>query len=192
MSDLATAKQKIKKGADWRGTVTLDIDGDTVELCVRQLRDVELEEVMGLIDRDELENLRDEYPDEVRDELDELRSQDDLSEEEEERLSELQEQMEDVDVDVFSVLSDSTFEGVRKAAMYGVEPDEDDMATAMRERAHEIEKERGIQVQTPEDTHDALKEEWQDILYQATDFVSFEAGMEVLMATVGEEGNSEN
>jgi len=189
MSDLATAKQKIKSGADWRGTVTLDIDGKTVELCVRQLRDVELEEVMGLIDRDELEELRDEYPDGVREKLDELQDKDGLTDEEEARVSELQTQIEDVDVDVFSVLSDSTFEGVRKAAVYGVEPDEEDMATAMRERAHEIEKEHGIQVKEPSDTHDALKAEWQDILYQATDFVSFEAGMEVLMATVDDEGN---
>jgi len=192
MSDLATAKQKIKSGADWRGTVTLDIDGETVELCVRQLRDVELEEVMGLIDRDELESLRDEYPDGVREELDELQDKDSLTDEEEERLSELQAEMEDVDVDVFSVLSGETFEGVRKAAVYGVEPDEEDMRNAMKERAHEIEKERGIQVKEPSDTHDALKEEWQETIYNATKFVSFEAGMEVLMATVDEEGNSEN
>jgi len=189
MSGLATAKKKLKEGADWRGYITVDIDDEPVELCVRQLRDPELEEIMGLLEREELDELRDQYPDDVRDELDDLRDKDELTDEEEERRSELQAQMEEVDVDVFSVLSDDTFEAVRKAAVYGVEPDEDDMAEAMRERAHEIEREYGIQVKQPEDTREALQDEWEAHIYNATEFVSFEVGMMVLTETVGDEGN---
>jgi len=189
MSGFSKAKAKLKEGSDWRGEITVDIDDEPVTLCVRQLTDPQMEEVMALFDRDEIEELRSQYPDDVRDELDDLRDKEDLTDEEEERRSELQSQMEDADVDIFGVLSEDTFEAVRLAAIYGVEPDDEDMAEAMRERAHEIEKEHGIQVKEPSDTHDALKAEWQDILYQATDFVSFEAGMEVLMATVDDEGN---
>jgi len=192
MSGFSKAKAKLKKGSDWRGEITVDIDGETVTLCVRQLTDPEMEEVMALFDRDEIEELRDEYPDDVREELDELRDKDELSAEEEERRSELQDEMEDAGVDVFGVLSEDTFEAVRLAAVYGVEPDAEDMQHAMRERAHEIEKEYGTQVQQPEDTRDALKDEWAERVYNATDFVSFEIGMECLTATVGNENTSEN
>lgn len=189
MSGLSKAKAKLKEGAEWRGNITVDIDGESVELCVRQLRDPEFESVMALLEREELEELRNQYPDDIREELDELREKDELTEGEEERRSELQAEMEDTDVDVFSVLSDDTFEAVRQAAVYGVEPDEEDMREAMQERAHEIEKEYGIQVSKPEDTREALQDEWEEHIYNATDFVSFEVGMLVLTETVGDEKN---
>lgn len=192
MSGLSTAKQKLKEGIEWRGTINVEIHGENVELTVRQLADPELEEVLGLIDRDELQELQEQYPEDVRDEMEELRGQEDLTADEEERLAELQEEMEEADVDIFDTLSQDTFEGVRRAAVYGVEPDMDDMREALRERAHEIEAEYGIKVTEPEDTKPALQDEWEELVRNATDFVSFEIGMECLMATVGDEGNSES
>jgi len=192
MSGFSKAKAKLKEGSDWRGEITVDIDDEPVTLCVRQLTDPQMEEVMALFDRDEIEELRSQYPDDVRDELDDLRDKEDLTDEEEERRSELQSQMEDADVDIFGVLSEDTFEAVRLAAIYGVEPDDEDMANAMRNRAHEIEREYGIQVKEPEDTRDALKDEWETRVRSATDFASFEIGMECLTATVGNANTSEN
>lgn len=192
MSGLAQAKQKLQQGSEWRGTITVSINGEDVELSVRQLPDPKMEEVMDLLDFDEIRDLQDEYPEDVRDELAELREKDSLTEEEQERRSELQAAMEAVDVDVFEYLSQDTFEAVRRAAIYGVEPDREDMEHAMRERAHEIEREYGVQVNVPEDTYEALTDEWEERVRNATNFVSFEIGMKVLKETADDEGNSES
>lgn len=189
MSDLGAVKQKLKEGREWRGTINVEIDDEELSLTVRQLVDPELEEVLGLIDRDELKDLRSDYPDDLMDELKELQRADDLDEEESERLSELQEEMEDYDVDMFNVLSQDTFKGIRKAAIYGVEPSDEDLREALAERAHEIEREYGVQVREPEDVKPALQEEWEENVKNATDFLSFQIGMQVLVETVGDEGN---
>lgn len=189
MSDLSVAKQKLKEGADWRGTITVEIGGESVELTVRQLRDPEFEEVMGYIDRDELTELREQYPADKMEELRELRNADDLDPDDEQRKDELESEMEDVDVDIFKVLSQSTFNGIRQAAIYGVEPDDDDKQEAFKNRAHEIEREYGTKVETVDDVTEALQDEWEESVMNATNFTSFQIGMKVLTETVDTEGN---
>jgi hypothetical protein len=191
MSGLSQAKSKIKAGASWRGIINVEIDGDEVPLTVRQLRDPEFEEVMGLINRDELSELREAYPSDAIERLDELEDKDELTDEEEDELEDLRETIEESDVDVFEYLSSDTFEGIRRAAIYGIEPDEDDKREALRERAHQIEQEYGIKVETPEDTLPALQDEIEDMVRDSTNFVSFRMGMAVLTETVGDEGNSD-
>lgn len=189
MSDLSVAKQKLKSGADWRGTISVDIDGESVELTVRQLRDPEFEEVMGMISRDELKELREQYPSAKMEELRELRHADELTDEEADRKEELEAEMEDVDVDIFDILSTETFQGIRQAAIYGVEPDDEDKQDAFKNRAHEIEREYGIKVQTVDDVTEALQDEWEEHIRNATNFTSFQIGMRVLTETVETEGN---
>jgi hypothetical protein len=189
MSGLSTAKTKIKEGASWRGDITVEIRGEDVPLTVRQLRDPEFEEVMGLLDRDELQELREAYPSDVMERLDELTEKDELTDEEREERDELRDEIADSDVNVFDYLSDSTFKGIRRAAVYGIEPDEEDKREALRERAHEIEAEYGVKVETPDDTLPALQDDIEEMIAESTNFVSFRMGMKVLTETVGEEGN---
>jgi hypothetical protein len=189
MSDLSVAKQKLKAGADWRGTITVDIGGESVELTVRQLRDPEFEEVMGMISRDELTELREQYPADKMEELRELRHADALDPDEQDRKDELESEMEDVDVNIFDILSQETFSGIRLAAIYGVEPDDEDKQEAFKNRAHEIEREYGIKVETVDDVTAALQDEWEQHIRDATNFTSFQIGMKVLTETVETEGN---
>lgn len=189
MSDLNELKSKTQEGADWRGSINVNIDDEDYELTVRQLYDREFEEVMGKIDREELQSLRDALPEDVMDEYTELRDADELTEEEEERLSELQDELEDEAVDIFDVLSSETFEGIRLAAKTAVVPDEEDLRTAFRERAAEIESEYGVAVKTPEDVKPALNDEIDEMIEQSTGFVSFAIGIQALTASVDDEGN---
>lgn len=189
MSGMSVAKQKLKEGKDWRGTINVTIDDEDVQLTVRQLRDPELEEVMGLISRDELQQLRDEYPDDVMEELDDLREIEEPTESEKARIEELEGEIEDTDVNLFDILSDDTFEGIRQAAIYGVEPDDEDKQHAFTNRAREIEKEYGVKVSTLDDVVPALQDEWEEHIRNATNFVSFQIGMRVLTETVESEGN---
>lgn len=190
MSDLSAVRQKVEEGIEWRGAIRVSINDEEHELTVRQLRDPEFFEVMSMIDREELEELQEELPEETMDEFRDLQTKEELDEDEEERLDELREELEGSTTDMFQVLSEETFEGIRLAGKYAVEPDEEDMQNAFRERAAEIERQYGIKVQTPEDVYDALKDDIRAMIDDATQLTSFTIGMQALVESVGQsEGN---
>lgn len=190
MSDLSTVKNKVREGKEWRGTITVSLDEEeTAELTVRQLVDPEFEEVMDLIDKDELRSLREDLPEDLMDEYHELQDMEELDEEQEERLVEIQGIIEEETPDLFDALSSSTFEGIRLAAKYAVEPDEEDLREAFVERAAEIEEEYGVKVQTPDDVRPALQDEWEETVDSSVNFIAFTIGMEALIATAEDEGN---
>lgn len=190
MSDLSVVDAKIQEGADWRGTIRVSVQEEENELTVRQLRDPEFKEVMSMIDRDELQALRDELPQDAMETMRELRQKEELSEEEKDELNEAQEELNDSEADIFEILSDDTFEGIRQCGKYAIEPDEEDMREAFTDRAHEIEREYGIKVKTPEDVEEALQDDIVEMIDNATNMVSFAIGIQALVETVGEdEGN---
>lgn len=190
MSDLNSVRQKVEEGINWRGTIRVSINDEDHDLTVRQLRDPEFFEVMSMIDRSELEELREELPEDTMEEFRELQTKEELDEGEEERLEELRDELESSTTDMFDVLSADTFEGIRQAGKYAVEPDEEDMQSAFRDRAAEIEREYGVKVQMPEDVKPALQDDIENMIDDATNLTSFTIGMQALVETVGEsEGN---
>lgn len=190
MSDAGALKQKVRQGREWRGNIRVSMDGEEHELVIRQLVDPEIEEVMDLIDRDELQQLRDELPDDLLEDMRELQDKDEeLTDKEEEELAELQEQLEDESVDMFDIFSADTMKGFRLAGKYAVEPDDGDLRQMFKARASEVEAEYGIKVQEPEDVYDAWMDEMHDVIENSIKFVGFNIGLQALMATVDEEGN---
>lgn len=192
MSDFHRVKQKTQEGADWRGTISVEMDGEMMELQIRHLKSPEFEEIMRLINRDELKELRDLVPSDVREEYNELQEkEEDLTEKEEERLRELQEEMDEAmgGKMIFDVLSSDTFEGIRRCGIYCVEPDEEDLQREFRERAGEIEEEYGIPVRVPEDVYPAVKDDLEDMVRNSTNFIGLTIGLQALMETVDDEGN---
>lgn len=191
MSDLFKTRKKVEEGAEWRGTIDVEIEGDSMELSVRQMYDPEFWEVMSLVDTDELEDLQAELPDEKMEEFQELRDKDDLSEKEEKKLSNLQEELENEEVNMFDTLSDDTFEGIRRAAKYGWVPDEHDAREALTQYGQEIQDEYGQA--TTEEATDWLQENYiEPTVDRATGFASFAIGIKVLTETIGDTGNSES
>lgn len=189
MSDLNELKQKTKEGKEWRGTIRVTIDGDEKELTIRQLVDPELEEVMGLIDREELQALREDMPQDLMEEYKELQREEELGDEEQARFEELEETLQEQSPNIFDVLSSDTFEGIRQCAKYAVEPDEEDLQEAFMSRASEIEMEYGVKVQEPEDVKPALQDDIEFMIENSTNFTSFTIGIQALVETVGDEGN---
>lgn len=193
MSDLLEVEEKTLKGDEWRGDITVVQDGEERTLKVRQLHDPEFFKVMKLIDRDELKDLRESLPEDKMEEYHDLQEKEELDSDEIERLEELEEELNSQSVSLFEVLSESTFDGIVKAGEYGVEPDQEDLRTALRTRSEEIEKEYGVVPRS--DTDDVVYEYVKEkvikdrILGRATNFQSFVIGMSVLVETVGEEGN---
>lgn len=188
MSDLFETRAKTEKGVNWRGTINVDVGGDTQELTVRQLCDPEQWEVMSLVDLDELEELQSNLPEEKMEELRELQSSDRLTDEEEERLEELQAEVGDEDIDLFDTLSFDTYKGLAQAAKYGVEPDDADIRVALTEHADEVENQYGdlSNESAKQYVNDAVIEPMID---NSTDFTSFAIGIKVLGETLGDTKN---
>lgn len=191
MSDVFEARQKTEQGASWRGTINVDISGDTHELTVRQLVDPEFWEVMTYVDTDELKALQSDLPEEKMEELQDLQTKENLTEEEKERLETLTEQVEEGDLNLFDALSYETYKGLKLAAEYGVEPDEEDIRYALSNHTNEIQEQYGGT------SHDEAKEYVNDhvikpMIEDSTDFTSFAIGVRALGQTLGDEGNSES
>jgi len=191
MSDLFKTRKKVEEGAEWRGEINVELDGDTMTLAVRQMYDPEFWEVMSLVDTDELEALQDQLPEEKMEEFKELRDKDILTDEEEERLSDLQAELDSEEIDMFEALSDDTFAGIRQAAKYGWVPDDEDCREALIEYGGEIEEEYGRTTQ--EEAEKWLNEHYiAPTVDKATGFSSFAIGIKVLTETIGDTGNSES
>lgn len=191
MSDLFKTRKKSEETIDWRGEITVDIFGETMDLCVRQLSDIEFWEVMSLVDTDEIEALQDELPDDKMEEIADLREKDELTDDEQQRLSELQAEIENEDVDMFDLLSLETFKGIRQAAIYGVEPDEEDKREALVQHGDEIEEKYGgtSSEEAAEYVNDHMIK---PMIEDATDFASFSIGIKCLTETIGDTENLGN
>lgn len=192
MSDLFGVREKTVEGANWRGTVTITMDGENYDLSVRQLRDKEFFRVMKQIDRDELAALREELPEDLMEEYNELQEKEDLDDVDAERLEELEEELNEQSTSLFDELSTDTFEGIVQCGYHGVEPDNEDLKEALFNHAEDIEEKYGVTPKSDQDevVHRYVKEEvLHDMLEKSTNFQSFIIGMEVLIETVGGEGN---
>ena len=188
MSDLFEAREKTEKGAEWRGSINVDIDGEAHELTVRQLRDPEQWEVMQDIDLDELEELQQTLPEEKMEELQDLQEADNLDDEEERRLENLQAEIEEEDIDLFSTLSFDTYEGLKTAAQYGVEPDQADIRQALAGHTEEVQEKYGGT--SNEDAKQYVNDHViKPMIERSTDFTSFAIGVKVLGETLGDTKN---
>lgn len=192
MSDFGKIEQKTVQGVEWRGTISVVIDGEDAELSVRQLVEPEFREVMSYIDTDELKNLRGNIDDDMWDEYQELQQTEERTEEQNDRLAEITEELESDTGNIFDTLSDETFKGLSLAAKYGVEPDDADLAERFRDPEYvaRVEKEYGIDVRTPDDLYKPLKDDIAWVFDNNTDFLSFTVGIQVLLETGGDEKNS--
>lgn len=188
MSDLFETREKVEKGAEWRGDITVSIDGETQTLTCRQLRDPEFWEVMSQVDTDELEELQADLPEDKMDELRDLREQDELTDEEESRLEALQEEIEEEDIDLFDVISKETYNGIKQAAIYGVEPDQADIQYALTEHVEEINEKYG-RTSSDEARQYVNDHVIEPMFERSTDFVSFSVGVKVITETIGDTKN---
>jgi hypothetical protein len=187
MSDLFETREKTEKGAQWRGEITVTIGGDQQTLAVRQLRDPEFWDVMTDVDTDELSDLQGDLPEDEMEEFRDLQEKDDLDEEEEGRLEELQERLED-EINVFDALSYETYQGIKQAGKYGIVPDQGDIRTALVEHADAIEEEYGG---TAEDDAEQYVQDnvINPMIERSTNLASVAIGIKSLGKTLGDAGN---
>lgn len=192
MSDIHKLRQKVTQGKEWRGTIRVMLGEDEAELTVRQLKDEEFFEVMSMIDKEELESLRGDLPDDELERYYDLQDkEDELTDEEQEEFAELEELLNQKSANLFQTLSKQTFDGIILCAKYSVEPDDSDLKSAMMddEWVHQKEEEGYGPIKTPEDCYEPLKDDIGHMLEDATDFTSFNIGLMTLIETVGDSKN---
>jgi hypothetical protein len=188
MSDLFQTRADVEEGAEKLYDINVEVLGESRELSVRQLYDPETFDVMGDINQDEIEAVQEGVPEDKLDRYSELHEKDNLTEDEEDELVELTEEIEDEDINLFDTLSKSTFNGIQKAAVHGVTPDEEDYQFAMANRTDEIENKYG------DLSRDAAEQYINDhiipdMIKRSTDMSSFAIGIKVLGQTLGNTGN---
>jgi len=191
MSDLFETREKVEKNTDWRTEITVMMDGDEQELSIRQLVDPEFWEVMSDIDTDELQALQEELPSDKMDELRSLQEQDSLTDDERTRMENLQDEIEQEDVNLFDIISYDTYLGIQQAAIYGVEPDSEDVQYALRNFTDDIDEMYGAT--SMEQAKEYINDHHvKPMIKNATDFLSFSIGVRVLTETIGDEENLGN
>lgn len=191
MSDLFETREKVEKNTDWRTEITVMMDGEEQELSIRQLVDPEFWEVMANIDTDELQALQEELPSDKMDELRSLQEQDTLTDDERTRMENLQDEIEQEDVNLFDIISYDTYLGIQQAAIYGVEPDPEDVQYALRNFTDDIDEMYGAT--SMEQAKEYINDHHvKPMIKNATDFLSFSIGVRVLTETIGDEENLGN
>jgi len=140
------------------------------------------------IDLDELEELQGVLPEDKMEELNELQEANELDDEEERRLENLQTEIEEEDIDLFSTLSFDTYQGLKTAAYYGVEPDAEDVRQALTTHTQEIQEQYGG---TSNDDAEQFVNDHviKPMIDRSTDFTSFAIGVKVLGETLGDTKN---
>jgi hypothetical protein len=124
----------------------------------------------------------------VQEELQDLQRKDDLTEDERERLEELQQEVEENGLNLFDSISKETFDGIKQCAKYGVEPDTEDIRDALTRFTDDIESQYGGTSQ--DDARQYLNDHViAPMIEQSTDFTSFAIGVRVLSETLEDEGN---
>jgi hypothetical protein len=195
MSDLIKTTQKVKQGTAWRKTITVDYEGDELELVIRQLNDREMSKVLPKIEHvieDLQEKLGDDFNPDEAEEYKKLKSSDDLTDEEKSRLDELEDKQQMSESEFLSVLDEEASEGFTKAAEMGVTYDDEDVSEIMDMYAGDIQKQRqefGRQLRTREDAKEYLSKKTEETMKEAQGFIALQAGIEVAFETLGDSGN---
>lgn len=190
MSDLHVLREKTAKGKDWRGTIRVMLEDQEIELTVRQLTDPEMFEIMSMVDMQELKSLRGDLPEDELERFYDLQDKDELTEDEEEEFSELEEQLNEKSANLFEELSRETFKGIVKCAEYCVEPDAEDLKHYFMDDGWVAQKEKEYgEIKTPEDCYEPLKDDLGEDINAMTNFTSFNIGIMALMESVGDSKN---
>lgn len=182
MSDYFETKERIEEKKNWRGYVNVPLgDGETMQLSY------------GLIPEDDLYG--DIYPDldlkaikeynrdsrpEWEEELYDLQSEDDLDDDEESRLHELQERLENHRVELVDALGKETFQAIIRAGRVAIRPDKEDVNKVLQMGSVEQERHFGRKVRTREEAQEVLTADMRETLSDNPYPVKFTIGQTAL------------
>jgi hypothetical protein len=209
MSDWHELKSSIQQGDEWRGSCNVPIGDGTVEIKHRKLLESERQdEILPRLDMGAISQHNEHEKTDAEETIEELQPKDELTEEEEQRLAQAQQELAEQKSDLIDSIGEETFQAVREAAIMGVVPDEEDVnevinesPTESAERFRPINDDDRTDVaiedygpdqydgpvpQTRQQARKALKAEMEHWLSLSRRPLKFTIGQQVIAATQGE------
>lgn len=199
MSDLFAVDSKVQQGLEWRGTVEVEMDGESLELQHRDLDTEEFSHTMDIIGEETFADLQERFGEMDGDaeleldesdlnRIDELQSKDELTDEEQAELAEYSDKVGGVDQIMAIVSTPSIVEGCRYAAKLAVVPDDDDIDHVMDMTLTEQEETFGETAKTRQQARKLAKERVKHIVDNARPrqgFTDIVIGLNVVFASTG-------
>lgn len=191
MSDWLLAKEKTINAKQYREYATVplgeDDDGEpvTADLSYRMLPEEDLMDVIPRIDMEALGGDSDEAS-----RLQELQAKEGLTEEEEQELQGLHEELKANQSEVMNELGPETFHAVIDAGRMALAPDDEDIQMALSQSASEQKDRFGNPVRTREEAKEAIETEMNEVVTGSPYLIKFTVGKAALNTSHTVQGNA--
>lgn len=191
--DIIRANDKISDAKSWRGTVNVDIDGETITFAHRLLNENEYLRLKKSLDmdaaRDEAGNVGQT---DAQERLLELQQKEELTDEEEQELQKLTEQVAGQTGEIEDALGDEGYELITEIGRDAIEPSDEDVEY-MYNNELEFQQFAGLEQLpnpfTKDEVRDILREKYRDMVADQPYPIKLNVGMQALGETISVLGN---
>jgi len=191
------AKEKIADGTDWRGSVTITLDGEAVDFCHRLLNETELMRVRNAIDMDALTDGGGDDGNvgqtEAQERLLELQQKGELTDDEETELRELAQEVAGETDEIEDALGEDGYYLLMEMGQNAIEPSEEYVEWVFEQSPSTVREHTGVEsvpsTLTKEWIRDRLRSELRDDLDGQPYPIKIQIGMQALAETMSVMGN---
>jgi hypothetical protein len=188
--DFLRADEKIEQGLDWDDTMTIPIAGDKMEFSFTLLDERMRQQVQSTLPLEKFRDYRKGGMSEQQERLMELQRKDDLTDDEQEELVELAQEV-NPEEEGRDTLGDDAVNALMDAGKHAIEPTEGDIQDVM---AADPQRQEAILGELPDhmDTktvRDGLREYMRDRIEEQPFPIKFQLGQRAFMETIAVQGN---
>lgn len=177
-------KAKLQEGIDWRGSTTIEIDGDEIDVTYRQLYDREEAQYREKIDLQPFQKAQKNLDEEERDRLQDLANVDDPTDAEREELENLQSQAGLSDGEMSSITEGESADALIEVAKCGIMPTPDDVDYAWEKPESWKIENYGKAPKQKGEMRKLIKDSMENLLEKSTDRAAILLGLRVYIDTL--------
>ena len=188
--DFLRADEKIEQGLDWEDTMTIPIAGDKMEFGFTLLDERMRQQVQSTLPLEKFRDYRKGGMSEEQERLMELQRKDDLTDDEQEELVELAQEV-NPEEEGRDTLGDDAVNALMDAGKHAIEPTEGDIQDVI---AADPQRQEAILGELPdhldtETVRDGLREYMRDRIEEQPFPIKFQLGQRAFMETIAVQGN---
>lgn len=174
MSDWTRAKKKSREGVEFIDYANVPMGDETFELAYGLLSGDDFLDIYGRMD---IQTIR-EYQDEsdTNERLQELQSKDELTDDEEDELQDLHEEVTEESAELISRLGDDTLSAIQDAGRLALRPDREDINDALELSSAEQEERFGETLRTPQEAREAIETEMREVVKESPYLIAWTIG----------------
>lgn len=188
--DFLRADEKIEQGLDWEDTMTIPIAGNKMEFGFTLLDERMRQQVQSTLPLEKFRDYRKGGMSEQQERLMELQRKDDLTDDEQEELVELAQEV-NPEEEGRDTLGDDAVNALMDAGKHAIEPTEGDIQDVI---AADPQRQEAILGELPdhldtETVRDGLREYMRDRIEEQPFPIKFQLGQRAFMETIAVQGN---